>query len=304
MQDRTKGLVYTFVGTLAFTPDTLLVRLIDTDPITMISIRGLLMSVSITLCLFLFFRPHIKGYLRQFRVFDLIFAIIFAVTMFFFVFALSTTSVANVLVFISTAPVFAALIAHFALNERLGIQTSAAIAVSMFGIGVVAWGEARHDVVTNASAFSWEPLVGCFCALATAVLIGTNMVVRKKSVMDNSMPALVLGGLFSGLAALPFANYLSLDGGQFGYSLLLGLIVMPIACTCTFIGPRYLPAAEVSMISLLEVVIAPVWIWLVISEVPSSTTIYGGVIVIASVLLYTTLVTKENRPEVFAAREA
>ena len=261
------------------------------------------MSVSITVCLFLFFQPQIKGYLRQFRIYDVIFAIIFAVTMFFFVFALSTTSVANVLVFISTAPVFAALISHFVLDERLSVQASLAIAVSMFGIGVVAWGEAQHEALRTASTFSLKSLLGCFFALTTASLIGLNMVVRKKSVMDNSMPALVLGGLFSGLTALPFTNYLSIDEVQLGYSLLLGLVVMPIACTCTFIGPRYLPASEVSMISLLEVVIAPVWIWLIIHEAPASTTIAGGAIVIVSVLLYTALVTKKNRPEVFVTRE-
>lgn len=302
MRARLKGLIFTFVGTLAFTPDTLLVRLVNTDPMTMIAIRGILMAVSIAVCLLLFFRKKVRGYVKHFSVYDGIFAIIFAVTMFFFVFALSSTSVATVLVFISTAPVFAALIAHYMLGEKVSRQAALAISVSMIGIIVVAWGESNHGTIV--SNFSFSNVAGSFFSLVTAVLIGLNMVVRKRSTMDNSMPALVIGGMIAGFLSLPFSNFSDLTNAQIDYALLLGLVVMPIACTCTFIGPRYLPASEVSMISLLEVVIAPVWIWVVIAEVPKGTTVVGGAIVISSVLAYITLVSSDHRPTVYSTGKA
>ena len=51
------------------------------------------------------------------------------------------------------------------------------------------------------------------------------------------------------------------------------------------IGARLIPAAEVALITLLEVVLGPLWVWIALSEQPSTATLAGGAVVIVAVVL-------------------
>jgi len=61
-------------------------------------------------------------------------------------------------------------------------------------------------------------------------------------------------------------------------------------------GARYVPAAQVSILALLEVVLAPIWVWIFVNEVPSATTLIGGVIVLGGVM-YQALGARESVPK-------
>ena len=72
--------------------------------------------------------------------------------------------------------------------------------------------------------------------------------------------------------------------------LVLGLIVLPASLAMIGLAPRYLPAPEVSLILRLEALLAPLWVWLVLGEVPSRQTLIGGGIILATLIclsLYT-----------------
>jgi len=66
----------------------------------------------------------------------------------------------------------------------------------------------------------------------------------------------------------------------------LGLAVIPVSHALITEGPRYLPAAEVGLILLLETVLGPVWVWLVIGEVPVAVTFGGGAIILATLVAH------------------
>ena len=54
-----------------------------------------------------------------------------------------------------------------------------------------------------------------------------------------------------------------------------------------FVGPRYIPAAEVGLLLLMESILGPIWVWLVLAEQPSVNTLAGGAIVLSTLIINT-----------------
>lgn len=71
-----------------------------------------------------------------------------------------------------------------------------------------------------------------------------------------------------------------------GWALLDGLVMMPVAFWLLATAPRFLPAAEVGMFYLLETVLAPVWMWMIFREVPSTATLLGGTLIVGALLAH------------------
>src|SRR5947209_9727239 len=192
-----------------------------------------------------------------------------------FIVALNHASVAQVLFIQAIAPVLAALLGRGLLDERLSMRTAVAMAVALVGVGVMVGspggGSALGDGLSVLMSFSF----------ALAIVIARH---RR----DVSMaPATGLAQLMLVLAAAPFALA---AGGHVGTSDVLWLALfgagqIGVGLILLTIGARLIPAAQVALISLLEVVLGPLWVWLAVGERPSLTTIIGGAIVVAAVVL-------------------
>jgi len=92
-------------------------------------------------------------------------------------------------------------------------------------------------------------------------------------------------GVIVALAVLPLAAPASLSGQSMHLMLLLGLVVVPVSLTLITLGPRYIPAPEAGLIMRLEALLAPLWVWLVLGEVPTMQTLLGGTIIISTLVL-------------------
>ncbi len=279
-----RGLTITTLGVLVLSPDSLLVRLIAVDQWTMVFWRGILMALALALFYGIAYR---RGALDRFRAIGaagLAIAGIFAAGTILFVVALNHTSVANTLVIISAAPLFAAIFSRVFLAEAVSPRTWAAILAALGGIGIIVSGSVRGGTMD-----------GDLAALGTAVcMAGGLSLVRRRRDLDM-VPAMALSGLLSALIVLPLAAPLALDPRQAGLFLLLGLIVLPVSFGLITLGPRYLPAPEVALVLLLETVLGPYWVWLVIGETPSSRAFIGGSIVIGVLILHSALALRGTR---------
>ena len=96
------------------------------------------------------------------------------------------------------------------------------------------------------------------------------------------VPALAFGGVVTALAVLPLAAPATISGPDFTILLGMGLVMLPLSFALMFIGPRYIPAPEVSLILLLESLLGPLWVWLVLSEAPGFYTLIGGTIILVA----------------------
>jgi drug/metabolite transporter (DMT)-like permease len=100
------------------------------------------------------------------------------------------------------------------------------------------------------------------------------------------LPHLALGSILGGLLALPLAYFEPLTQTQMLLILLSGAVILPAAVGLLILGPRYLPAPEVTMITLLEVILGPLLVWAVIGENPGQLTLIGGAVIVITVALH------------------
>ena len=198
-----------------------------------------------------------------------------------FMVAVTLTTVANVLITMSIAPLLTALFARAALGHRLAAHTWGAIAVA--GLGIV-WMYGRE--VSGA-----EPrhLIGTLVALAVPVAAAVNWTLLQHlrgrgagAPGSDMLPALLLGALLSAALMLPLALPFAASTHDLRWLALLGVVQLAIPCVLVVLVARVLAAPEISLLGLLEVVFGVAWAWLGAGEAPSAAVIGGGLLVLGA----------------------
>ena len=193
-----------------------------------------------------------------------------------FIVALNHANVANVLFMQALSPIAAALLAWVALGEAVTRRAMVAMAVAVLGV-----------VLMVGSAGSGG-FVGVGASFLMMLSFAVGLVITRHRREVSMAPAICLSQVFVLLFAAPFADPASITRRDLALLALLGVAQMGLGLIFLVIGARLIPAAEVALITLLEVVLGPLWVWLSISERPSPATIVGGCVVILAVLLQTT----------------
>lgn len=189
-----------------------------------------------------------------------------------FIVALNHASVANVLFMQALAPVLAAVLG-LAVGETVGRRTWIAMAVAIGGVAVMVGGPTRPSALGLGLSL-----------LMTTSFAGTLVITRHKR--DVSMaPAVCLSQLIVLLIAAPFAHPGSASARDVGFMVALGVGQIGLGLVFLAIGGRLIPAAEVALITLLEVVLGPLWVWIFLSEQPGVATLVGGAIVLGAVAI-------------------
>ncbi len=266
-----KGLAAAGAGVMVLSCDALLIRLISADAWTIVFWRGLLVALSFAAVVMLRSGRRTPAAFAAIGWPGLAAAALLGIATVMFVSSITRTAVANTLVIVAAIPLFAALFGRLFLGETVALRTWLAMLAAIGGILVLASGSLRHG-----------GLAGDGLAVGVAILIGGYLTVLRHARVVDMLPALALSGVVAaGLAALP-ATPLSIDSDDVVYVGLLGLVVMPTATGLIAQGPRYLPAAEVSLLMLLETVLGPLWVWLLLGETPTREAFLGGAVVIAA----------------------
>jgi len=189
-----------------------------------------------------------------------------------FILALNYTSVANVLFMQALAPVLAAVLGTF-VGEPVARRTWVAMAVAIVGVGLMVGGPSHPSAA------------GLSLSLVMSVTFAGTIVLTRHLREVSMAPATCLSQALVFLVAAPFASAGSV--GEQDLALLAGLGIGQIGLGLIFLtlGARLIPAAEVALITLLEIVLGPLWVWIALSEQPSATTLAGGAIVLAAVVI-------------------
>lgn len=278
------GILITTAGVLILSPDGLLVRLVSVDSWTILFWRGLLFSIGILGFYIFRYGVGTVGLIKIMGRRGLLAAALFTLSTTFFVLAITHTSVANALVIITTAPLFAALFSWIFLKETISLSTWVAIFVCIGGISLIFLG-----------SMGGGSRLGDLYAIACAFGIAGQVTTVRHARSVDMVPSLGLAGIMTAIAAFPLATPLAINGADFTYLCLLGLIVLPIAFGLITIGPRYITAPEVSLIMLLESIFGPFWVWLVLREVPRPETVVGGALVITTLIIHTAVTYRKKQ---------
>ena len=272
-----KGLLITFTAVVILSPDALLVRLIHCDVWTLLFWRCLLTGSMQALFLAVIYRRQFLQSFRNIGRIGLISAGIVTTGSFFFVNALRHTAAANALIILAATPLFSSLLSWLFLRDKIARRTWIAITICFGGILLIFSGSLRSGL-----------LFGDLLALGATLMWASNLVVLRKGKAVNMVPANLLGNLMVvPITLLAGAQPLSVSPTDMTYLIVLGGIVLPVSFTLITMGPRYLPAPEVSLILLTETILGPIWVWLAINEVPQATTLVAGALIISTLALHT-----------------
>lgn len=285
-----KGLLLTFTAVAILSPDALLVRLIDCDVWTLLFWRCLLTGCMQMLFLAVGYRRQFIQSFRNIGRIGLFSAVVVTTGSFFFVNALRHTAAANALIILAATPLFSSMLSWLFLRDRIPKHTWLAIIICFGGI-----------ILIFSGSLSSGLLLGDLLALGATLMWASNLVILRKGKAVNMIPASLLGNLMVvPITLIGGAQPLSASPSDMIYLVMLGGIVLPVSFSLITMSPRYLPAPEISLILLTETILGPIWVWLALNEVPQTTTLLAGALIVTTLAAHTLMsLWLTNRPDRF-----
>lgn len=276
LSQRQTGLLLTGGGVLILSPDALLIKLAALPDAEILMWRGFLSGLGFFLITLARHGRNTLGVYRECGGTGIAVALLFSLTTCGFVLGNQYTKAGNVLMIFAAAPLIAAVFSRVILGERLPLRTWLAIGTCMLGIGMI--------VLDDVGAGSW---LGNGFALVAATTLALNFTLCRRRPGIDMSPMLVFNGLIVGsggaLVLLMGSGHIPLVSiGSGIYVVLLCLVIVPAGVTLLQRGPLYLPAAEVGLLLLVEVVIGTLWAWGILGERPSATAFVGGTLVLGT----------------------
>ncbi len=286
MNDQAKGLILTSIGVLAVIPDSLVVRLVETDGLTFMFVRSGLAGIMIALfTLALYRRKTVQAY-RNLGLAGLQYGVLLSIATFCFIYGLRLTSVANALFIVSTSPIFAALASWAFLGERFSPRMIWTTIFALIGIAIIAAGS---------HSGGQSSLLGDAIALGAAATLAFAFTVARSAKTVSMVPATAIGYGITALICLPFVQLDTLTNRELILLIVLGAMFVPLGTALMSLGPRYITSSEVSLLLLLEAVLAPLLVWYVVGENPGKYALIGGAIVLTTLFVSNIIGLKRGR---------
>lgn len=189
------------------------------------------------------------------------------------IFSMLNTTVANTMFMQATQVFFAAGLGWVVLRERVRTATWFAMAVALTGVGVMV-----------ADGFQHGTPFGTLLSLVTGLTFAAYAVALRAGRVADMLPSACLAGLLSALAGGLMAENLAVGVHDLVIALGMGIIQFGLGFTLFTLGSRLIPSAELMLIGLSEVLLAPIWVWVGVGERASAMTLIGGGILVAAII--------------------
>jgi drug/metabolite transporter (DMT)-like permease len=284
LSSRTQGYLFALAAPLCWSFGGVIIRSVEAGPWDMVFWRAAAHLLFFPLVLIFMLRVPILGPLRDGGRVTLVSAVMIAGTFSLHVLAMTSTSVANVLLLQSTSPILVALLGWLVLRERVPLASWMAIALAFSGLVLVMGGTVGEGAV-----------FGNIMALLVALCSTINVLLIRRLPRLDLRPATLLGAAIALLLGLALGNVWAVDWGSIAALLFLGVLQLSVGLAFFFSALKRLPPIEVTLIAMLEPVLGPIWTWLAVGEIPAVTTVYGGAILLAA-LVFNTVASARAKP--------
>ena len=192
------------------------------------------------------------------------------------IYAIQTTTVANAMFLFAAAPFLAAVAGWVILREQVRHATWVAMLFAIIGIAIM---------VIN--GFAAGKLVGNLSALLSATGFAVFTVALRWGKLEDMLPAVFLAGVFAiitGALVCEFNGYgFALPRNDIAISVSMGVFQVGMGLVIYTIGSRVVPAAELALLSMTEVLLGPLWVWIFIGETVSFYTLLGGAVLLLAI---------------------
>ncbi|MCX8057961.1 MAG: DMT family transporter [Spirochaetes bacterium] len=273
------------------------IRLVSVSPWTIIFFRSISMSITIFFFIIMFYRKNCFKVFKDLGIEGTWVSILLALTTFFYVLSISKTTVANALLLQGTAPIWATLFGYILLKEKINFSIILSLFFSFFGIILILFNKNETSLLANLNenffsfdnffkaTLSGKNLLGNIFALITGFCLAGQILIIRKNPTINLIPATVVGGLFAAILSLFFRPEFYIKFKDFTILLFLGAIQIGLGYILFYRGSKNLPVNLSSLITLLETLLGPLWVFLIFGEYISKNTIIGGIIILISLII-------------------
>jgi drug/metabolite transporter (DMT)-like permease len=270
-----RGQIYVALAAVAWSTAGVLQRQLTLDASTQVMGRAVFASAALLAYVAVVERGRVVEAFRSIGLAGVAVALCVATASASFITALNHTSVARVLFILAISPVLAALLARVTLGEPITRLTGVAMALALAGIALMFGSPGEGS------------LAGDGLSLVVALAFALMIVITRWRHDVSMAPATCLSQAILVVAFIPFASPGEIAGGDIVWLALLGIGQIGLGFALLTVGARLIPAAQVGLITLLEVVLGPLWVWLALDERPSTLTLAGGAIVIIAIVIQT-----------------
>ena len=284
LSNQQKGSFLAFVGVMFITPDSLFIRLSNIDTWSLLFYRGAIPFVIVLIGLVLFYKKNFFNALFKIGVAGIFYVISFSICNITFIISIQNTNVANTLIMVAMAPMLSAILAAIFLKEPTNKETWVAIFVTFFSVTFI-----FYDSIQIGN------IVGDLFGFVTALGLAINANLARFAKDRDLVPSAVIGKLVVAIFAFFFVENFDLVAADKIIVPLMCIMCVAIPFVLVTIAPRYISAPEVNLFFLLEVILGPIWVWLIIKEQPSVQTIIGGIVIIITIALHSFLALKKTQ---------
>ena len=192
------------------------------------------------------------------------------------IYAIINTTVANAMFLFASAPFFAAILGLVLLNESVRRATWISIAIAIVGIAIMV-----------DQGMSTGRLEGNLAALLSALGFAIFTIALRWKKLDDMLPAVFLAGLFSIIVSVTVCEVqghgLQVSIRDISIALSMGIFQVGLGLAIYTVGAKVVPAAELALLSMTEVLLGPIWVWLFYDETASFRTLLGGGILLIAI---------------------
>jgi drug/metabolite transporter (DMT)-like permease len=268
-QDHRTGVALALLAVLILSPDSLIVRAVETSDAGVLAWRGTLVAgamLAVTAWRGSLVQRFRAGGRAAFAA-----GCCWALATVMFVFSVRRTDVASTLAIVGAGPLFAAVFERLALHAHVPLRTWLA---SLGVVGGLGW-----IFVAGADRGA---LAGDLAALAGSLAFAAFLTLLRRGRTIDMTPSLVIGGVVTACVALASGGATVPGARDAALLAALGLVILPVSLALTTTATRHLPAAEVSLLGRLEAVLGPLWVWLVLGDAPPGTVVAAGTVIVGA----------------------
>jgi len=191
-----------------------------------------------------------------------------------YIFAMTETTIANVVFIISSQTLFLAVFGYFFLKEKISLRSFMAIILAVSGVILMV-----EDSVSSGS------LIGNLAALLIPINFSILIIIIRKHPNLDMVPAIFYSGILSAIYGFILSDSLIISQKDLGLSFLLGVPQLAFGFIFVTIGSRTTPAATVGLLMLTESIFGPIWGWLFFNEIPPTSVFIAGGMIITAVII-------------------
>jgi drug/metabolite transporter (DMT)-like permease len=283
LTNNAKGLALTSSGIFIMSLESLLIKYTTISSYVFSFYLGIFIFISMIVTLFFKEKAYIKNAFKSSIFILIICAVMMGASNIFFITAVKTTTVANVVIIFSTSALFSALISYLLYREKITKNILYASFFMFIGLYVI-----FND------SLEFGSLKGNIYALLCTMLFSISFVLLSKYKEMDRIVLTAFSGIAISILAFLLSEDLKIDMNNLIIVMFMGLIISSFSRVLIGNGAKYISASEVSLLMLIETIMAPIWVWIFLNEIPTIYTFIGGSIIIITLIINSLYTLKKN----------